>query len=210
VLHLADRDGYCGSSPSLHPVLGEPVRFVIDGNPSGGIPIADAAELGSITNNGLQADVVTFDTDDDAITPTFVAVDGECQAWIQLSNSLLGVTNVKVTAFDPEGTITWDVVVDFTGESEPQDLAAGWNLVVWPGAAVDPETGLAAGTPDLTGKVSAIYGWIAATQTWLSFFPLEDDIPAELQTLTQLNTGEAYWVYLLEAVNDWTVPTDQD
>lgn len=215
VLHLADRDGFCGSSPSLHPVLGEPVRFVIDGNPAGGIPIDDAAQLGSITNGGYQADVVTFDTDDAAnaaiTVDDFIAVDGECQAWVKLSNSLLGIINIKVTAWDPEGTITWDVLVDFTGESEPQDLVAGWNLIVWAGEdGIAPAAGLAAGTPSLTGKVSAIYGWEAATQSWLSYFPLANNVPPALQNLTGLETDEAYWMYLLEAVADWTVPTNQD
>ncbi|MGK2965753.1 MAG: hypothetical protein ACSLFM_09105, partial [Tepidiformaceae bacterium] len=215
VLHLKDRDGYCATGTSLHPVLGEPVRFVIDGNPTGGIPIEDAALLGSITANGYQADVVTFDTNDSAnagiTVADFIEVDGECQAWVKLSNSLLGVINIKVTAWDPEGTITWDVLVDFTGTSEALDLSAGWNLVVWPGAdGISPTDALAAGTPSLTGKVSAIYGWVASTQSWLSYFPLVNDAPPALQNLTALNNGDAYWMYLLEAVNDWTVPTNQD
>jgi hypothetical protein len=130
---------------------------------------------------------------------------------VKLSSSLLSVVNIKVTAWDPEGTVTWDVLVDFTGESEPLDLAAGWNLVVWPGQdGIAPLDALAAGTPSLTGKVSAIYGWVPATQSWLSYFPLVEDAPPALQNLTAMNTGDAYWIYLLEAVDDWTVPTDQD
>ena len=38
--------------------------------------------------------------------PTMVT--GECQAWIHVSESLLNQVNVIVTAFDPEGTVTFD------------------------------------------------------------------------------------------------------
>jgi hypothetical protein len=39
-------------------------------------------------------------------------VDGECQAWIHVSESLLGPVNVLITAYDPEGTVTFDVIIN--------------------------------------------------------------------------------------------------
>ncbi|MEX2390972.1 MAG: hypothetical protein WD904_05185 [Dehalococcoidia bacterium] len=115
VLHLTDRDGFCDPTPSQHPVIGERVTFLID-SPNGvifpdanGIP---AALLGTWTSK--TADVTTFDTNgaDSALTITPVQVDGECQAWIHISESLLGPVNVIVTAFDPEGTVTFDVIIN--------------------------------------------------------------------------------------------------
>jgi hypothetical protein len=98
---VTDRDGYCGNSPSLHSVLGERVVFTID-SPNGIIfPDGNgnaAALLGSWTTK--TADVTTY------------VVGDECQAWIHISNSLLSPVNVIVTAFDPEGTVTFDKIIN--------------------------------------------------------------------------------------------------
>lgn len=116
VLHVTDRDGFCGSSPSLHPVLGEAVNFLIDSPDGIIVPDANgnpAALLGTWTSKS--ADVTTFDTAANAdiasggITVTPTLVDGECQAWIHISSSLLATVDVLVTAHDPEGTPTFDV-----------------------------------------------------------------------------------------------------
>jgi hypothetical protein len=205
VLHLTDRDGYCGGnedtgdvSPSLHPVLGENVRFRIDATQFFGLPIEDAALNPVFSNLGLQVDVVTFDTDvpgNPTILPRFVnGIDGECQAWILLSNSLFGLTDVKVTAFDPEGTITWDVIVDIsdpTPEEFTYNLVFGWNLIVWHGETGAPATVLGPYLDD----ISAVYGWNAPTQTWEGFFPSLIGVPLG-NTLAQLETGTPYWIYV--------------
>ncbi len=113
VFHVTDRDGYCGNSPSLHPVLGKRVNFVID-SPNGIIfPNADghpAALLG--TWGGRLAATYTFDTADSALTITPTLSDDECQAWIHITESLLQPVNVLVIAYDPEGTVTFDKIVN--------------------------------------------------------------------------------------------------
>lgn len=115
VLHLTDRDGFCDPTPSLNPVIGEQVVFTID-SPNGIIfPDGNgnaAALLGSYTTK--TADVTTFDTDgtNSALTIEPVIKDGECQAWIHVSESLLQPVNVIVTAYDPEGTVTFDVTIN--------------------------------------------------------------------------------------------------
>lgn len=118
VFHVTDRDGFCGGSPSLHPVLGEVVQFRIDsdagvifpnvnGDSAAGPPVTVSAD-------GKQATTHTFDTDvepsvaNGGLTVLPVQAAGECQAWIHVSESLLGPVNVIVTAFDPEGTVTFD------------------------------------------------------------------------------------------------------
>ncbi len=113
VLHITDRDGFCGSSPSLHPVLGEQVDFLID-SPDGVITPDGTgnAAYGPVVSNltATTATAHTFDTavtDSSLVRPTLV--DGECQAWVHITSSLLHSVNVLVTAFDPEGTVTFDV-----------------------------------------------------------------------------------------------------
>jgi hypothetical protein len=91
VLHLADRDGFCGGSPSLHPVLGEQVDFLIGtgdgvitpdatGNATYGAPVALTDKMANVT---------AFDT---AHTAASVLrqplVAGECQAWVHVASSL--------------------------------------------------------------------------------------------------------------------------
>jgi hypothetical protein len=118
VFHVTDRDGFCGDSNSLHPVLGEEVRFRIDSTTGVIVPDVNGNDAegpaSSVSGDGKQATTHTFDTavndaiTDGGITVEPVSVDGECQAWIHVSESLLNPVNVIVTAFDPEGTVTFD------------------------------------------------------------------------------------------------------
>ena len=125
VFHVTDRDGYCNSTTSLHPVLGERVVFLIDS--SAGTIFANvngdpAALLG--TWSSKTADVTTFDAGASAtialgglkVLPLLHNAtddaDDECQAWIHITESLLGPVNVIVTAYDPEGTVTFDTIVN--------------------------------------------------------------------------------------------------
>jgi hypothetical protein len=121
VLHVTDRDGFCDDSTSLHPVLGERVDFLIDS--TGGIIVPNqngdpAADLSPSWAwwNAKEAWVATFDSAahntiaNGGITIAHTIAAGECQAWIHVSSSLLDEVDVLVTAYDPEGTPTFDVV----------------------------------------------------------------------------------------------------
>jgi hypothetical protein len=116
VFHVTDRDGFCsgGDVNDLHPVLGERVDFRIDsttgtiapdvnGNSAEGPAASVAADLKSATTH-------TFDSAaaGNATIKMPTLVTGECQAWIHVSESLHNHVNVVVTAFDPEGTVTFD------------------------------------------------------------------------------------------------------
>lgn len=124
VIHLLDRDGFCGNSPSLHPVLGEQVDFIIE-SPNGTIfPDINGNEaegpVAVVAADDKSATTHTFDTAvNNTIANGGITVDsgpdfdsGECQAWIHVSESLLEPINVIVRAFDPEGEVTFDVVVN--------------------------------------------------------------------------------------------------
>ena len=116
VFHVTDRDGFCGGDAAvgdLHPVLGEEVDFRIDS--TSGIIFPDingnsAEGPASLVSGDLKSAMThTFDTAaNPAITIAPVMVTGECQAWIHVSESQLKAVNVVVTAFDPEGTVTFD------------------------------------------------------------------------------------------------------
>ena len=119
VFHVTDRDGFCGSGDSLHPVLGEEVDFRIDSTTGVILPDVNgnSAEGPAVTvsADGKSATTHTFDTSLSADVTTSggwtvppVMVTGECQAWIHVSESQLKPVNVIVTAFDPEGTVTFD------------------------------------------------------------------------------------------------------
>lgn len=77
-----------------------------------------------------------------------------------------------------------------TGESNPASavlrVAAGSNLVTWPGGPVPVEEVFTVG-----GGVRAVYLWDSESGTWLKFFP---GLPGYLSDLRLLTPGAAYWV----------------
>jgi len=120
VFHVTDRDGFCGGGKSLHPVLGEEVDFRIDSTTGFILPDVNgnSAEGPAVTisADGKSATTHTFDTATqplvNASPPGWTVppdpTGHECQAWIHVSESQLKPVNVTVTAFDPEGTVTFD------------------------------------------------------------------------------------------------------
>ena len=94
---------------SLHPVLGERVDFQLDVITGGSIVEVPNGTIGIL---GQSASTLTFDTVDPSQVTNVIKplkADPECQTWIRVSNSLLGIGNVLVTAYDPEGTIQFGI-----------------------------------------------------------------------------------------------------
>lgn len=112
VFHVSDRDGFCDLTTSLHPVLGELVEFTID-SPNG-IIFPDS--------NGIEAQgppVTVSASKKFASTHTFAVSATECQAWIHVSESQELPVDVIIRAFDPEGTVTFDVLINEPPEPTP-------------------------------------------------------------------------------------------
>lgn len=212
IFEVTDRDGFCDDSPSLHPVLGERVSFIIDSGDGRIVNVSAGGTIGTLGRDAVTTVIPTDGNEDNVLDPGARPTPdlGVCQAWIRVSNSLLGVTNVLVVAEDPEGTITFDEVVDFTS-THTYTLSFRWNLVTWVGADnISPAdalrgTGPNAGGSNIFDKVTAVYGWNAATQQWLAFFPSGVNVPGA-NNLTALRTGEAYWVAITApGPVSWTV-----
>jgi hypothetical protein len=68
-------------------------------------------------------------------------------------------------------------------------LVRGWNNVSYQGAARPPSEALA----PITGQFTAVYRWNAVTQTYELYGP---SVPDYATTLTQLNPGDAIWLYM--------------
>ncbi len=235
VFRALDRDGFCSQrlpgSVSLHPVLSawdddytvgandpiEYVDFLIDA----GEGIIVNTSGGSI-NDGKQfaTGVPTFST---LLNPT-VALGGikefaplndgtdECQAWIRVSNSLLGILNVMTTAYDDEGDIGFDRIIDFSSTAS-YELTFRWSLITWAGQdGISPTNALKGtvgdGANDIFDQVTAVYGWNQASQSWLGFFPAGVSVPGA-NDLTALQNGQAYWI-AIKGPNSvtWTIGTD--
>lgn len=114
IFRVTDRDGGCSENNSLHPVLGENVTFLID-SPTGVIfhnQNGDASAVPNVADNSKTANLETFDSDIDTGVAdggiSFDPGDDICEAWIHVSESQLNNVNVVVTAYDPEGTVTFD------------------------------------------------------------------------------------------------------
>lgn len=139
----------------------------------------------------------------------------ECQAWIKVSNSLLGIVNVLVIAKDDEGNIGFDRVIDLQTTTS-YTLNFRWSLITWAGANNIPVMDAIKGTGkneagnDISASVTAIYGWDAAGQKWLGFFPAGVNVPGA-NDLTALKTGEAYWIAITGPSSvTWTIATNVD
>jgi hypothetical protein len=244
VFHGLDRDGFCSplvkpGSVSLHPVLSswdddwtigavdpiESIDFLIDSGE--GIIIGQSG--GGTINDGKQfaTGLPTFSTieNDPAVTgikefppssiPGTVPVD-ECQAWIKVSNSLLGVINILAIAHDDEGNIGFDEIIDLTNTTS-YTLTFRWSLITWAGAdAITVSdaikgTGTSGKNPggnDISSQVTAIYGWEASSQTWLGYFPTGVNVPGA-NDLNTLENGEAYWIAIVGPSSvTWTIASN--
>ncbi len=71
-------------------------------------------------------------------------------------------------------------------------LVAGLTVVRWRGAARP----IADAVADLTLRVTAVYRWEAATQTWLSWFPDAEDLG--VNTLDTFEPGGIYFIFAEE------------
>ena len=215
-------------SVSLHPVLSsldalntigandpvESVDFIVDAGE--GIVLTTSNGTGNIDpTKRFVTGVPTYSTALNTTIKEFPTLHGsadECQAWIRVSNSLLGILNVIVVAHDDEGDIGFDTIVDFSGTAD-YTLTFRWSLITYAGPTV-PVTDALKGTGandagnDIFDQVTAVYGWDQAAQQWLGFFPSGVDVPGA-NDLTQLETGKAYWIAIKGPGNvTWTVATN--
>lgn len=97
-----DRDDFCFPTPSFHPVFGERVDFLID---SGDGTIIAVSNFGSISQGGHFATTVTYD-------PVTSPDEDVCIASIDVLSTLIAEVDVFITAYDPEGTVSFDVILN--------------------------------------------------------------------------------------------------
>ncbi|MFN0148165.1 MAG: hypothetical protein ACKVT1_16795 [Dehalococcoidia bacterium] len=202
----------------------ETVDFLID---SGEGIILNGAFNGTLNTGGnrqFATGVKTFSTgvNDPATTGikefplSALAAAGatdECQAWIRVSNSLLGILNVLVIAHDDEGDITFDRIIDLQNTAT-YTLNFRWSLVTWSGADNIPVNDALKGSGandagnDISDVVTAVYGWDAAAQDWLGFFPEGVNVPGA-NDLVSLKNGSAYWIAIkAPGPTTWTIATN--
>lgn len=242
VFHAMDRDGFCyppTGATLLHSVLSsvdklttigsvdpvETVDFLIDSGQ--GIILNLSSSAGKINSDGNRQFATGLETyslliNNPAVTgikefpvsslATAGATD-ECQAWIRVSNSLLGIVNVLVFAKDDEGTIGFDRVIDLQNTAK-LTLNFRWSLVTWSGANDIKVSDALAGTGandagnDISAEVTAVYGWDAAAQDWLGYFPAGVSVPGA-NDLTGLKKGSAYWMAIKGPASvEWTIATN--
>jgi hypothetical protein len=214
VVFLAEDVVFSGGDPV------ETVDFLIDSGEgiivgtSGSGTINDGKQFAegvrtfsTFLNNPASSGIIEFD-------PLIPGATDECQAWIKVSNSLLGILNVLSTAHDDEGNIGFDRIVDFSSTAS-YTLTFRWSLITWAGQdGISPSDALRGtvgeDSNDIIDEVTAVYGWNQSSQTWLAFFPAGVSVPGA-NDLTALVTGDAYWIAIKgpDPVT-WTIATDVD
>lgn len=216
VFHALDRDGFCKpptGAVSLHPVINMPVDFVIE---AGEGLIIETSNRDTTPGRSKTA-VPTFSTAVNAgsanpvrsFPPLVEGLADECQAWVKISQSIPGPLRVLVTVPGEDGGKVGFIADLARTTTVDVDLEFRWNLVTWSGEdGVSPAAALAGagGAADITSKVTAIYGWDAATQTWQAFFPSGAGVPGA-NNLTVLKAGTAYWVAIAgPSLVRWSIP----
>jgi len=225
IAHLVDRDGFCKYdvksdptaskgvtfSPSLNPVQGEEIEFIlntqvgsiIDVSPNG-LYSAPHTPLGTASVIGL-ADGVTINrseavalAEDERVLDYYdearpVREDEECQAWIVIQHPLGAELDVSVIFHDPEG----DVVLHWPPSELIVSLVQGWNDVCYVDEDADVEDAMA----DIIDDVLAVYLYDATDteDAWKAFFP--DN--ADLSDLDVLLPYDQLFI-LMAASADWT------
>jgi hypothetical protein len=89
-----------------------------------------------------------------------------------------------------------------------------WSLITWAGADNIPVADAIGGTGandegnDISASVTAIYGWDAAAQQWLGYFPSGVNVPGANDLVT-LQAGDAYWIAITGPSSvTWTIATN--
>ena len=140
---------------------------------------------------GSATATLTLATDDDAVIDAVSTV----------SAALIRGPGYEVDA----GANLAGVTVNDNDSVEIQ-LSETWTVLEWPGtdgvgvAHVLRASGVAE-------RILVVYGWDEAAQTWLSFFPGLEHMPA-LTTLSTFERGRIYWIAVAEPVT-WTVARGQ-
>ncbi len=145
IAHLKDRDGYCAYnvksdptatngvtfSPSLNPVQGEEIEFILNTevgsiiavSPSGlysapHAPLTDASVTGLEDGTIINRREAVALAEDERVLDYYgkarpVVEEDECQAWIVIAHPLGRDPDVSVILHDPEGVITrhWPTVI---------------------------------------------------------------------------------------------------
>jgi len=233
IAHLVDRDGFCKYkvksdptaskgvtfSPSLNPVQGEEIEFIlntevgsiIDVSPNG-LYSAPHVPLGTASVTGL-ADGVTINrseavalAEDERVLDYYdearpVREDEECQAWVVIQHPLGEDPDVSVIFHDPEGDVVlhWPVAELIVG------LVQGWNDVCYVDDDADVEDAMA----DFIDDVLAVYLYDATDteDAWKAFFPdnadLSDlDVLLPYDQLFVLMAASADWAQAIQALPD--------
>ncbi len=182
VFHAMDRDAFCYVAPTgsvqLHPVLtshsnntfnnnqSELIDFMIDSGEGIIIGTSNGASSSSQYTKQFAEGVPTFSTyaNDPAVSLikefplSSLAATGatdECQAWVKVSNSLLGLLDILVIAHDDEGNIGFDRIIDLQSTMS-YSLSFRWTPFTWAGAdglAGDPLADLRC-TPAIHARVA--------------------------------------------------------
>lgn len=89
-------------------------------------------------------------------------------------------------------TVGFAAVVGNGHDATAAQLLLGWNNVSYLGSSASPSQALIG----ISGQYSAVYKWDPATQAYQLYAP---GVPGFVNTLTQVNPGDAIWVNYTQA-----------
>jgi len=228
IAHLLDRDGYCKynvksdptaskgvtTSPSLNPVQGEEIEFILNTEvgsiiavspnglyapPQPHDPLTDASVTGLADGTMINRSEAVALAEDERVLDYYdearaVVEEDECQAWIVIEHPLGEDPDVSVRFDDPEGVILrhWPLSELLV------NLVQGWNDSCY----VDDEAAVEDALDDVIDDVLAVYRY-NADQTWDRNFPGQCEDDEALCTFDTVNSYDQLFI-LMAASGTWT------
>lgn len=165
------------------------VAFDLDGRAS----VSNYARRNTVGTDGPSITTVT-PTSTGAAPPkrTLGATDSECQvAWTVRSPARASDVYIDITS---AGVPAFSELLSFAPEAAPSATFADFDPPLVPGTDLKRWTGESTPVGDAIGDsgATAIYEWISASQSWVSYFPGSEGLG--VNTLTMLRTDGVYFI----------------
>ena len=154
--------------------------------------VADAADAAKFAK-AFPAKVVGMTA---AEIEAYVAMHYAVTGVIVTCDAELNPVNLEVKLHRTEGTIIHTVVLDFQTPCrvDPEEpMSPPWNLVIYQGADAPVPIALT----NAVDSVDAVWHHDNATKVWSLWSP---DVPAHINSLTQMETFEIYWIRVSETI----------
>lgn len=190
------------ATPRSYSRSGRPIGWGCDADSQARVVSFDLDGRASVANYSRRNTVGTDGPSFTTVTPTTTgaappkrtlgATDSECQvSWTVRSPARAADVYIDITS---AGVGAFSELVNFAPEAAPSATFADFDPPLVPGTDLKRWTGESTPVGDAVGDsgATAVYEWISASQSWVSYFPGSEGLG--VNTLTMLRTDGFYFI----------------